>query len=292
MPTKLWGQPDIWQPLLGEAVRPSWLLQGVAGRNQVLCVEVDGTERHETWKEGTKKKQWILEGTGAGTRPETEDMYGTKGCRRRIRTLYWMDIWKRNSLMPLICQSPEFPEAFQPRLKVDGFCFPMYIDCSPHTKQAPPGSCVIVSMVYSLPGLKEILLFGKVRKIGIEQLCTHTLIPSPAVSQSLLGDYDHNLMHVQNDWFVRCLFRCLRVWSSCSLDQVGKEHLPSWKNPTKASQQCFSRHFLRHAAQFGSARCRYFHRAAVACAWAQFTKVKSKWCDTKSYSFRDMFRLD
>ena len=55
VPTKLWGQPDIWQPLLGEAVRPSWLLQGVAGRNQVLCVEVDGTERHETWK-ATKKK--------------------------------------------------------------------------------------------------------------------------------------------------------------------------------------------------------------------------------------------
>eukprot|EP00434_Breviolum_minutum_P019066 symbB.v1.2.016807.t2/scaffold1292.1/size223628/5 len=37
VPSKLWGQPDIWQPLLGEAVRPSWLLQGVAGRNQVLC---------------------------------------------------------------------------------------------------------------------------------------------------------------------------------------------------------------------------------------------------------------
>lgn len=125
VPSKLWGQPDIWQPLLGEAVRPSWLLQGVAGRNQVLCVEVDGTERHETWTVShQEKKKWILEGTGAGTRWE---MDGTKGCRRRIRTFYWRDICQRNSLMPLVCQSPEFPEAFKPRLKVDGSWCPMYI---------------------------------------------------------------------------------------------------------------------------------------------------------------------
>ena len=57
VPSKLWGQPDIWQPLLGEAVRPSWLLQGVAGRNQVLCVEVDGTERHETWTVSHQEKK-------------------------------------------------------------------------------------------------------------------------------------------------------------------------------------------------------------------------------------------
>jgi hypothetical protein len=36
------------EPLLGRAVRPSWLLQGVAGK-KVLCVEVDGTERHVAW---------------------------------------------------------------------------------------------------------------------------------------------------------------------------------------------------------------------------------------------------
>eukprot|EP00435_Cladocopium_sp_Y103_P075108 s194_g54.t1 len=64
VPTKLWGQPDVWEPLLGRAVQPSWLLQGVAG-NKVLCVEVDGTERHEILLFGRVRKIGIEQASNA-----------------------------------------------------------------------------------------------------------------------------------------------------------------------------------------------------------------------------------
>ncbi|CAL1142517.1 unnamed protein product [Cladocopium goreaui] len=64
VPSKLWGQPDVWEPLLGRAVRPSWLLQGVAGK-KVLCVEVDGTERHEILLFGRVRKIGIEQASNA-----------------------------------------------------------------------------------------------------------------------------------------------------------------------------------------------------------------------------------
>lgn len=63
---------------------------------------------------------------------------------------------------------------------------------------------VVPSCLWSTASLiKEILLFGKVRKIGIEQLCTHTLSISLGVHQSRsLGGYDHITGCSKNDWIV------------------------------------------------------------------------------------------
>ncbi|CAE7916043.1 unnamed protein product [Symbiodinium sp. KB8] len=62
--SKLWGQPEVWQPLLGDAVQPSWLLDGPSGR-KILCIEVDGTERREILLFGRTRKIGIAQASNA-----------------------------------------------------------------------------------------------------------------------------------------------------------------------------------------------------------------------------------
>lgn len=64
VPMKLWGQPQVWEASLGEAVRPSWLLRGAAG-HRVLCLEVDGTERQEILLFGRARKVGIEQASNA-----------------------------------------------------------------------------------------------------------------------------------------------------------------------------------------------------------------------------------
>ncbi|CAK9081209.1 unnamed protein product [Durusdinium trenchii] len=63
VPPNLWGQPDVWRPLLGAAVQPSWLLKGLT--EQILCIEVDGTARHEILLFGKVRKIGIEQASNA-----------------------------------------------------------------------------------------------------------------------------------------------------------------------------------------------------------------------------------
>ncbi|CAJ1378689.1 unnamed protein product, partial [Effrenium voratum] len=64
VPAKLWGQPEAWKLSLGAAVRPTWLLRGLAD-SRILCLEVDGTERREILLFGRTRKIGIEQASNA-----------------------------------------------------------------------------------------------------------------------------------------------------------------------------------------------------------------------------------